>query len=143
MISYFCQLNKIFTKYGRFRGHKLNNGQNRRFYVNLILDHEDKELFYLCEIDTSDGKKNISTLLLPYDVKTSKIFLSENLESFKIAILSQSLSWPKDFINKVCDVHSYIMINHIAKKDQSVSNTYHTDWAERILEKWKSIDNSL
>ena len=138
-----CIHNKIFTKYGRFRGHKLNNGQNRRFYVNLILDHEDKELFYLCEIDTSDGKKNISTLLLPYDVKTSKIFLSENLESFKIAILSQSLSWPKDFINKVCDVHSYIMINHISKKDQAVSNTYHTDWAERILEKWKSIDNSL
>lgn len=88
-------------------------------------------------------QQSLSTLLLPYNVKTNKIFLSENLESFKIAILSQSLSWPKDFINKVFDVHSYIMINHISKKDQAVSNTYHADWAERILEKWKSIDNSL
>lgn len=134
--------NKSFIKYGRFRGHKLTNGQNRRFYVNLILDREDNELFYLCEIDTSDGKKNISTLLIPYDVNTSKIFLNRTLESFKIAILSQSLSWPKDFINKVCNIQSYIMINHISKKDYIISNTYHADWAQRILEKWKSIYDS-
>ncbi|QBK68129.1 Tn7-like element transposition protein TnsE [Acinetobacter johnsonii] len=135
--------NQSFIKYGRFRGHKLTNGQNRRFYVNLILDHDDKKLFYLCEIDTSDGKKNISTLLLPYNVKTKKIFLSENLESFKIAILSQSLSWPKDFINKVCNIQSYIMINHLPKKDHLLSSSYHEDWAERILEKWISMHNSL
>lgn len=49
--------NQSFIKYGRFRGHKLTNGQDRQFYVNLILDSEDNELFYLCEIDTSDGKK--------------------------------------------------------------------------------------
>lgn len=134
--------NKSFIKYGRFRGHKLTNGQNRRFYVNLILDREDNELFYLCEIDTSDGKKNISTLLIPYDVNANKIFLNKTLESFKIAILSQSLSWPKDFINKVCNIQSYIMINHISKKDHVVSNTYHADWAQRILEKWKSIYDS-
>ncbi|UHT63378.1 Tn7-like element transposition protein TnsE [Acinetobacter lwoffii] len=120
----------------------MTNGQNRRFYVNLILDREDNELFYLCEIDTSDGKKNISTLLIPYDVNANKIFLNKTLESFKIAILSQSLSWPKDFINKVCNIQSYIMINHISKKDHVVSNTYHADWAQRILEKWKSIYDS-
>lgn len=135
--------NQSFIKFGRFRGHKLNNSQDRRFYVSLILDRNDNELFYLCEIDTSDGKKNISTLLLPSKVNTSKIFMSETLKSFKIAILSQSLSWPKDFINGIYNIESYMTINHLSKKDHALSNTYHADWAERILEKWKSMQDSL
>ncbi|MCO8070197.1 Tn7-like element transposition protein TnsE [Acinetobacter lwoffii] len=135
--------NQSFIKYGRFRGHKLTNGQDRLFYVNLIFDSEDNELFYLCEIDTSDGKKNISTLLLPSEIKADKMFIDENLKSFKIAILSQSLSWPKDFINKVCNIQSYMMINHLSKKDHLLSSSYHEDWADRILEKWKSMHNSL
>lgn len=134
--------NKSFKKYGRFRGHKLTTGQDRRFYVNLILDHEDKELFYLCEIDTSDGKKNISTLLVPYDVNTSKIFLSRTLESFKIAILSQSLSWPKVFITEVYSIKSHIMINHPSKQYFTLDDQYYADWAQRIIEKWKSIPDS-
>lgn len=69
--------------------------------------------------------------------------MSETLKSFKIAILSQSLSWPKDFINGIYNIESYMTINHLSKKDHALSNTYHADWAERILEKWKSMQDSL
>lgn len=135
--------NQPFIKYGRFRGHKLTNGQDRRFYVTLILDQEDNKLFYLCEIDTSDEKKNISTLLVPYDINTSKIFLEKTLESFKIAILSQSLSWPKAFITEVHNIKSHIMINHPSKQYLAISTQYYSDWAQRILEKWKYRSNLL
>lgn len=128
-----------FTKFGRFRGHKLNSGQNRRFYVSIILDCNDNELFYLCKIDTSDGKKNISTLLLPFEVDSSQKMINGALKAFKIAILSQSLNWPKDFLSEIYNIKSYMMINHLSKKEHAISNTYHADWAKRILEKWKSM----
>jgi len=61
--------NSPFKIYKRFRGHKFANNQLRYFYVYKIFNIENNHQFYLCEIDTSDGKKNISTLLLPYEEK--------------------------------------------------------------------------
>lgn len=132
--------NKDFVKCGRFKGHKLKNGKNRRFYITLILDQNDNELFYLCEIDTSDGKKNISTLMLRYDHNSNKL-MNRQIELFKIAILSQSLSWPKEFLTKIHDIKPYT-INHPAKDLIAVDARYYEDWAERILEKWHSVKNS-
>ena len=95
-------------------------------------------------VNTNLGCNFITSLqLLPSEIKADKMFIDENLKSFKIAILSQSLSWPKDFINKVCNIQSYMMINHLSKKDHLLSSSYHEDWADRILEKWKSMHNSL
>lgn len=61
--------NSPFKQYKLFRGHKFANTQPRYFYVYKILNIQNDEQFYLCEIDTSDGKKNISTLLLKYEEK--------------------------------------------------------------------------
>ena len=132
--------NKDFVKCGRFKGHKLKNGKNRRFYVTLILDQNHNELFYLCEIDTSDGKKNISTLMLRYNFNTNR-FMNRQIEPFKIAILSQSLSWPKEFLATIHNIEPY-MINHPAKDLIAVDARYYEGWAERILEKWRSVKNS-
>lgn len=131
-----------FIKFSRFRGHKLANGKDREFYVSLIMEN-GKELFYLCEIDTSDGKKNISTFLLPFTPNTKKLFQDENLKVFKKVILSQSLRWPKEFINEVYGIKNFITINHPSKKDIELSISYYINWAERILEKWKLMKGSL
>lgn len=132
--------NKDFVKYGRFKGHKLKNGKNRRFYVTLILDQNDNELFYLCEIDTADGKKNISTLLLRYNHNSNKL-MNRQIEAFKIAVLSQSLSWPKEFLTEIHELKPYT-INHPAKDFIAVDAHYYKNWAERILDKWHSVKNS-
>ena len=83
---------RLSNKLGDLKGHKLKNGQYRLFYVSLILDNSKNKLFYLCEIDMSDGKKNISTLLIPYDKKYKPNYLwSKELEVFKNSNLYRSL----------------------------------------------------
>lgn len=130
--------NSPFKKYKRFRGHKFANNQLRYFYVYKISNIENNHQFYLCEIDTSDGKKNISTLLLPYEEETQRL-IETDLEIFNNSILSQSLSWPKKFLSEVRGITPITTINHPSKKEEVEDVNYYTDWAERILAKVKSI----
>lgn len=127
-----------FKKYKRFRGHKCANDQPRYFYVYKILNIQSNEQFYLCEIDTSDGKKNISTLLLKYEEKT-RLLIETELEKLNNSILSQSLSWPKKFLSEVRGITRFTTINHPSKKEQAEELNYYTDWAERILAKVQPI----
>lgn len=143
--------NLPFQKYARFRGHILANKQPRHFYAYKILNKENIALFYLCEIDTSDGKKSISTLMFKAEEKTQQLLETEQLNIFKIAILAQSLRWPKEFLKEIKDIHSFITINHPSKNlnskksdskknDQdSEKNQSSLDWAKRILAKVESI----
>ena len=130
--------NSPFKQYKLFRGHKFANTQPRYFYVYKILNIQNDEQFYLCEIDTSDGKKNISTLLLKYEEKT-RLLIETELEKLNNSILSQSLSWPKKFLSEVRGITMFTTINHPSKKEQVEELNYYTDWAQRILEKVKSI----
>lgn len=130
--------NSPFKKYKRFRGHKFANNQLRYFYVYKILNIQNNDQFYLCEIDTSDGKKNISTLLLKYEEQT-RLLIEMDLEKFNNSILAQSLSWPKKFLSEVRGITMFSTINHPTKKEQLEDVNYYTDWAQRILEKVKSI----
>ena len=130
--------NSPFKIYKRFRGHKFANNQLRYFYVYKISNIENNHQFYLCEIDTSDGKKNISTLLLPYEKETQRL-IEIDLEILNNSILSQSLSWPKKFLSEVRGITAITTINHPSKKEEIEDVNYYTDWAERILAKVKSI----
>ena len=130
--------NSPFKIYKRFRGHKFANNQLRYFYVYKIFNIENNHQFYLCEIDTSDGKKNISTLLLPYEEKTQRL-IETDLDILNNSILSQSLSWPKKFLSEVRGITAITTINHPSKKEEIEDVNYYTDWAERILAKVKSI----
>jgi hypothetical protein len=130
--------NSPFKIYKRFRGHKFANNQLRYFYVYKIFNIENNHQFYLCEIDTSDGKKNISTLLLPYEEKTQRL-IETDLDILNNSILSQSLSWPKKFLSEVRGINAITTINHPSKKEEIEDVNYYADWAERILAKAKSI----
>ena len=130
--------NSPFKIYKRFRGHKFANNQLRYFYVYKILNIENNHQFYLCEIDTSDGKKNISTLLLPYEEKTQRL-IETDLDILNNSILSQSLSWPKKFLSEIRGITAFTTINHPSKQKQLDDVNYYVDWAQRILAKAKSI----
>lgn len=130
--------NSPFKKYKRFRGHKFANNQLRYFYIYKISNIHTNEQFYFCEIDTSDGKKNISTLLLKYDEQT-RLLIERDLEKFNNSILSQSLSWPKKLLSEVWGISTFTTINHPSKKEQVEQLNYYIDWAQRIIEKLKSI----
>lgn len=92
----------------------------------------------MCEIDTSDGKKNISTLLLPYEKETQRL-IEIDLEILNNSILSQSLSWPKKFLSEIRGITAFTTINHPSKQKQLEDVNYYADWAQRILAKVKSI----
>ncbi|WP_227609503.1 Tn7-like element transposition protein TnsE [Acinetobacter sp. CS-2] len=130
--------NSPFKIYKRFRGHKFANNQLRYFYVYKIFNIENNHQFYLCEIDTSDGKKNISTLLLPYEEKTQRL-IETDLDILNNSILSQSLSWPKKFLSEIRGITAFTTINHPSKQKQLEDVNYYADWAQRILAKVKSI----
>lgn len=130
--------NSPFKIYKRFRGHKFANNQLRYFYVYKIFNIENNHQFYLCEIDTSDGKKNISTLLLPYEKETQRL-IEIDLEILNNSILSQSLSWPKKFLSEIRGITAFTTINHPSKQKQLEDVNYYADWAQRILAKVKSI----
>ena len=130
--------NSPFKIYKRFRGHKFANNQLRYFYVYKIFNIENNHQFYLCEIDTSDGKKNISTLLLPYEEKTQRL-IETDLDMLNNSILSQSLSWPKKFLSEIRGITAFTTINHPSKQKQLEDVNYYADWAQRILAKVKSI----
>lgn len=61
------------------------------------------------------------------------------MEKLNNSILSQSLSWPKKFLSEVRGITMFTTINHPSKKEQVEELNYYTDWAQRILEKVKSI----
>ena len=132
--------NAPFNQYKPYRGHKFSNStQSRYFYVYYVYKKttkhtKDNEKFYLCEIDNSDGKKNISTLLLRYE-KNTKLLIGTDLNKLNNAILSQSLSWPKKFLSEIRGITAFTTINHPSKKQQVEEVNYYADWAERILQK--------
>lgn len=131
--------NSPFKKYKLFRGHKFSNGtQLRYFYVYRIINTKNDEQFYLCEIDTSDGKKNISTLLLRYEEKT-QLLIETDLEKLNNSILSQSLSWPKKFLSEIRGITAFTTINHPSKQKQLDDENYYADWAQRIIVKVQLI----
>ncbi|UNW07101.1 Tn7-like element transposition protein TnsE [Acinetobacter variabilis] len=82
--------------------------------------------------------KNISTLLLPYEEETQRL-IGTDLEIFNNSILSQSLSWPKKFLSEVRGITPITTINHPSKKEEVEDVNYYADWAQRILEKGKSM----
>lgn len=132
--------NAPFNQYKPYRGHKFSNStQSRYFYVYYVYKKttkhtKDNEQFYLCEIDNSDGKKNISTLLLRYE-KNTKLLIGTDLNKLNNSILSQSLSWPKKFLSEIRGITAFTTINHPSKKQQVEEVNYYADWAERILQK--------
>ncbi|MDP1315554.1 Tn7-like element transposition protein TnsE [Acinetobacter lwoffii] len=131
--------NAPFNQYKPYRGHKFSNSsQLRYFYVYYVYKKtthtKNNEQFYLCEIDTSDGKKNISTLLLRYEEKT-KLLIETDLEKLNNSILSQSLSWPKKILSEIRGITAFTTTNHPSKKQQVEEVNYYADWAERILQK--------
>lgn len=126
--------NLPFKKYGNFRNHTFGNNQPRYFYVYKIKNKKNHEQFYLCEIDTSDEKKNISTLLIKTD-ENAQLLLEKELNLFNNVILAQSLSWPKKFLSDIRDITAFVTINHPYKKPKVTPQNYYADWAQRILEK--------
>lgn len=130
--------NSPFKRYRRFRSHTFTNNQPRYFYVYKIKNIENNEQFYLCEIDTSDGKKNISTLLIKADEK-AELLIEKELDRFNNVILAKTLSWPKSFLSEIRGITRFTTINHPSKKEQLEEKNYYSDWAQRILEKVKLI----
>lgn len=131
--------NSPFKKHNPFRGHNFSNGkQLRYFYVYKIINKQNHEKFYLCEIDTSDGKKNISTLLLRYEERT-QLLIETDLEKLNNSILSQSLSWPKKFLSEIRGITAFTTINHPSKQKQLDDENYYADWAQRIIVKVQLI----
>lgn len=130
--------NSPFKRYRRFRNHTFTNNQPRYFYVYKIKNIQNNEQFYLCEIDTSDGKKNISTLLIKADEK-AELLLEKDLDRLTNVILAQTLSWPKKFLSEIRGITMFNTINHPPKKGQVEEKNYYSDWAQRILEKVKLL----
>ena len=65
--------------------------------------------------------------------------MTEGKTQFNKVILAQSLSWLKKFLSEVRGITMFTTANNRSKKEQTEKFNYYTDWAQRILEKGKSM----
>lgn len=124
-----------FKKHKRFRCHLLKDKTPRRLFVYQICSKT--EIFYLFEIDTSDGKKNISTLMLYPGEALQRLLKPDHFETFKSAIISQSLGWPKAFLADIIGITTSVTIHHPSKNEVEDPETFYSNWAQRILNKFR------
>lgn len=90
------------------------------------------KLFYLLEVDTSDGEKSLSTLLLFND---SSQPLDNYIKQLEYRLLKSSLNWPRKFLLRICGANGFFGISHPKTKATNkglLAPDSIISWANRI-----------
>lgn len=108
--------------------HLLADGNPRCLAFHLI--NKSGEVYALLEVDTSDNKNRLSTLLL----KQARSFMNwdKHLSELEIRLLKRSLAWPTPFLKQVFGSDCK-RIPHQKAKDKSLLEQESVQrWAERV-----------
>jgi hypothetical protein len=108
--------------------HLLADGNPRCLAFYLI--NKSGEVYALLEVDTSDNKNRLSTLLL----KQARSYMGwdEHLSELEIRLLKRSLVWPTPFLKQVFGSDCK-RIPHQKTKDKSLLEQESVQrWAERV-----------
>jgi hypothetical protein len=110
--------------------HWLANSQNPRCLAIIELEYKAKRITLL-EIDTSDGKAKLSTIMIKnsdYD------WISKNLENITKGIIKKSLNWPMDIFKNGLDQDDFSAIPHPRSTNNGKLNSKHiAPWAKRFV----------
>jgi hypothetical protein len=88
--------------------HLLSTDDTPRCLVDVEINVNDK-IFHLLEVDTSDGKKSMSSQLLLLD---NHEVWNTNLKELESQLISSHLRWPSEMIARICSQQGTERISH-------------------------------
>ena len=111
--------------------HLLADGNPRCLAFHLI--NKGDTVYALLEIDTSDNRNSLSTLLLKQPV--SSVDWDRHVSEIEILLLKQSLAWPTSFLERVyADDYRRISHQKSSSGNRALLERESIDrWAERVL----------
>jgi hypothetical protein len=117
-------------KLARCKKHMMDNDANPRCLAVVELNYQG-QIYHLVEVDTSDAKNSISTMLMELK-DTSGLF--EQIAELEIRLLKKSLSWPRDYIEMICGEGNFDGVSHPPSKHKGLIDPADIDrWAERVI----------
>ncbi|WP_341662301.1 Tn7-like element transposition protein TnsE [Vibrio sp.] len=113
-------------KLARCTKHMMADDLNPRCMAVIKVTYKG-EIFHLIEVDTSDAKKSISTMVLKLKDNSA---LEEQIGELEIRLLKKSLSWPRDYISLICGEGNFKGISHPSCKHKGFIDPADIDkWA--------------
>ena len=97
----------MLRQIGKCSKHQLVDGQPRCIAAISVL-HGSKE-FRLLEVDTSDGRDSISTLLMRIVTPSE---WAQNFENLEYGLVKSGLNWPKELLSSICGPEGFRRISH-------------------------------
>lgn len=120
----------VLRQVGRCSKHQLLDGRPRGIAaIRILLGSKE---FRLLEVDTSDGRDSISTLLMRMIAPPE---WAQNLENLEYWLVKSGLNWPKELLSSICGPEGFCRIVHpqTASSDKGVLEADSIGgWAERI-----------
>jgi hypothetical protein len=92
--------------------------------------HYQGQIYHLVEVDTSDAKNAISTMLMKLK-DTSNLF--DQITELEIRLLKKSLAWPRDYIEMICGEGNFDGSSHPPSKHKGLIDP--ADWAGLLVNK--------
>lgn len=127
--TYRYPLRKL-PKLSRCIKHMMADDANPRCLAVVELNYQG-QIYHLVEVDTSDAKNSISTMLMKLK-DTSGLF--DQIAELEIRLLKKSLAWPRDYIEMICGDGNFDGISHPPSKHKGLIDPADIDkWAERVI----------
>ena len=117
-------------KLDRCKKHMMADDANPRCVAVVEVTYQ-KQVFHIVEVDTSDAKSSISTMVLKLK-DSGKLF--EQVAELEVRLLKKSLAWPRDYIEMICGDGNFAGISHPPCKHKGCIDPADIDnWAQRFV----------
>ncbi len=129
-----CQANRYplrkLPKLARCKKHMLSDDANPRCVAVIELTYQAKT-FHVVEVDTSDAKDTISTMILKLRDNGR---LLEQIAELEIRLLKKSIAWPRDYLEELCGDGNFTGVSHPSCKHKGLIDPADIDkWADRFV----------
>jgi len=118
--EYSCQARRYplrkLPKVDRCKKHMLADDSNPRCLAVVELTYQGQK-YFIVEVDTSDAKNAISTMILK--LKDSSKLLVQIAE-LEVRLIKKSLAWPREYLEIMCGDGNYAGISHPSCKHKGL-----------------------
>lgn len=105
--TYLYPLRKL-PKLARCTKHMMADDANPRCMAVVEVTYHG-QVYHFVEVDTSDAKNSISTMVLKLK---DNVALLEQIAELEVRLLKKSLAWPRDYISLICGDGNFKGISH-------------------------------
>lgn len=117
-------------KLPRCKKHMLADDANPRCIAIVEVAYQGS-VSHIIEVDTSDAKDSLSTMVLQLSSQGS---LKEKMRELATRIVKKSISWPTDYLEEICGVGNFKGVSHPSCKHKGLLDPADLEkWADRFM----------